>query len=50
MVPVRAGRAVFGVLTFANNVGRFISDEDLAAARRLADEAGNALARTGPGL
>lgn len=50
MVPVRARHTVVGVLTFANSVGRFISDEDLAAAQRLADEAGNALARTGPGL
>ncbi len=47
MVPVRAGARVVGVLSFANSVGRFISDDDLAAARRLADEAGKALARTG---
>jgi GAF domain-containing protein len=37
---------VVGVLAFANTAGRFISDEDLAAAQRLADEAGKALART----
>jgi GAF domain-containing protein len=49
MVPVRAGAKVVGVLSFANSVGRFISDEDLAAARRLADEAGKALARTDRG-
>jgi GAF domain-containing protein/anti-sigma regulatory factor (Ser/Thr protein kinase) len=49
MVPVRAGAKVVGVLSFANSVGRFISDEDLAAARRLTDEAGKALARTDRG-
>jgi anti-sigma regulatory factor (Ser/Thr protein kinase) len=49
MVPVRAGAKVVGVLSFANSVGRFISDEDLVAARRLADEAGKALARTDRG-
>jgi GAF domain-containing protein len=47
MVPVRAGPKVLGVLSFANSVGRFISDEDLAVAQRLADEAGKAVARTG---
>jgi GAF domain-containing protein len=44
MVPVRAGRRVVGVLSFANSMGRFISDDDLGAAQRLADEAGEALA------
>jgi GAF domain-containing protein len=46
LVPVRAGPRVVGVLAFANSAGRFISDEDLAAAQRLADEAGKALVRT----
>ena len=46
MVPVRAGPKVVGVLSFANSVGRFFSDEDLAAGQRLADEAGKVWART----
>ncbi|MGO9658908.1 MAG: GAF domain-containing protein [Acidimicrobiales bacterium] len=45
VVPVRAGPRMAGVLVFANSAGRFISDEDLAAAQCLADEAGKALAR-----
>ncbi len=47
MVPVRAGPKVVGVLSFANRVGRFFAEEDLAAGQRLADEAGMAMASTG---
>jgi GAF domain-containing protein len=44
MVPLRSEGKVAGVLSFSNNVGRFISEEDLAAAKSLADEVGNFLA------
>jgi GAF domain-containing protein len=45
--PIRNGGRLLGVLSFSNGVGRFISDEDLSFARRLADQAGAALARLG---
>lgn len=50
VLPVRAGGRLAAVVTMGNDVGRFISDEDLDAAQRLVDAAGEALARLGPGI
>jgi hypothetical protein len=47
VIPVSARGQVAAVVTMVNDAGRFISDEDLGAVQRLADEAGAALARLG---
>ena len=46
-VPVLARGRLVAVVSLANDVGRFISDEDLDAVEQLAGAAGEALARLG---
>ena len=48
VLPARAGGRVVAVLSLAKDVGHFITEEDLEVARRLADDAGEAIYRTGP--
>ncbi|MGH9107231.1 MAG: GAF domain-containing protein [Acidimicrobiales bacterium] len=49
VVPVLSKGKVVAVLSFANNVGRFVTDEELGALQWLAGEAGGALAILRPG-
>lgn len=47
VMPVGTEKSTLAVLSFANNVGRFISEEDLAALGHLTSTAGKALTRLG---
>jgi hypothetical protein len=49
VAPVRAEGRILGVASFAKGVGRFVTDDDLGAVQRLADQAGGTLARLGRG-
>ena len=49
VAPVRAEGRILGVASFAKDVGRFVTDDDLGAVQRLADQAGGTLARLGRG-
>ena len=46
--PMRSAGRLAGVVSFSNDVGRFITDEDLDAVRRLTDLAGESLGRLAP--
>ena len=46
-LPVWSRGELVAVVTVANNAGRFISDDDLGSVKRLAGEAGEALAHLG---
>jgi GAF domain/Histidine kinase-like ATPase domain len=47
VMAVRSGQAIVAVLSFANNAGRFITDDDMSALSRLTGAAGQSLACLG---
>lgn len=47
VMPVRAGKAIVAVISFGNNIGRFISEADISVIERLAASAGEVLTGLG---